>query len=157
MGLDMYLYKADNNGQYSWEADEVGYWRKANHIHKWFVDNVQNGNDDCGDYEVSREQVLTLYKTCLTVLDSIELVDGKVYMGTRWHNGVEEDIFGVGKVVKDSSLAQKLLPTQDGFFFGGTDYDEWYVDDIKHTIDILQNILSEFDFENNKLIYSSSW
>ena len=24
-------------------------WRKANHIHQWFVQNVQDGNDDCGD------------------------------------------------------------------------------------------------------------
>lgn len=25
---------------------EIGYWRKANHIHKWFVDKVQGGDDD---------------------------------------------------------------------------------------------------------------
>ena len=25
----------------------VGYWRKANQIHKWFVDNCQNGRDEC--------------------------------------------------------------------------------------------------------------
>ena len=30
--------------------ESVGYWRKANHIHKWFVDNVQNGEDDCKEY-----------------------------------------------------------------------------------------------------------
>lgn len=31
---------------------EAGYWRKANQIHKWFVDNVQGGNDNCGEYLV---------------------------------------------------------------------------------------------------------
>lgn len=31
---------------------EAGYWRKANQIHKWFVDNVQGGVDDCGEYLV---------------------------------------------------------------------------------------------------------
>jgi len=35
--------------------EEVGYWRKANHIHKWFVDNVQNGVDECLTYQVSIE------------------------------------------------------------------------------------------------------
>ena len=35
------------------------------------------------------------------------------------------------EVLKDHSLAHHLLPTQDGFFFGGTDYDEWYFDDVK--------------------------
>ena len=36
---------------------ELGYWRKANHIHKWFVDNVQNGVDNCGEYLVSKQDL----------------------------------------------------------------------------------------------------
>jgi len=35
----------------------IGYWRKANHIHSWFVENCQNGEDDCGNYYVSRENL----------------------------------------------------------------------------------------------------
>ena len=39
---------------------EIGYWRKANQIHyesghqihAWFVKNVQDGEDDCGEYDV---------------------------------------------------------------------------------------------------------
>ena len=38
------------------------YWRKANMIHAWFVDNVQGGNDDCGDYYVSQEKLEKLYE-----------------------------------------------------------------------------------------------
>lgn len=49
MGLDMMLYKLPKTtilNKKDWdrafsEGIEVGYWRKANHIHKWFVDNVQ--------------------------------------------------------------------------------------------------------------------
>ena len=33
------------------------YWRKSNQIHKWFVDNVQGGNDNCGEYYVSHEKL----------------------------------------------------------------------------------------------------
>ena len=40
MGLDMMLIYEDN---------QIASWRKANAIHKWFVDNVQDGVDDCGD------------------------------------------------------------------------------------------------------------
>ena len=47
---------------------QVAYWRKANQIHKWFVDHVQNGKDDCGDYYVSREQLQLLLDTCKIVL-----------------------------------------------------------------------------------------
>lgn len=76
------------------------YWRKANQIHKWFVDNVQNGNDDCGKYDVSRKQLLTLRNICVDAL-------------------VKRD--------------PHLLPTQDGFFFGSTDVDDWYWNNVQHT------------------------
>jgi hypothetical protein len=36
------------------------YWRKANQIHAWFVDNVQRGVDDCGEYYVSHEKLKEL-------------------------------------------------------------------------------------------------
>lgn len=48
---------------------EVMYWRKANAIHKWFVENVQNGVDDCGEYPVSIEQLMSLKDTCKRVID----------------------------------------------------------------------------------------
>lgn len=47
---------------------KVGYWRKANQIHKWFVDNVQNGEDTCNPYSVEREQLAELRQVCLDVL-----------------------------------------------------------------------------------------
>lgn len=68
MGLDMYLTKriwvgsderakATITGVEGVKADRVkfimedaGYWRKANAIHRWFVDNVQHGDDDCREY-----------------------------------------------------------------------------------------------------------
>jgi hypothetical protein len=40
------------------------YWRKSNQIHKWFVDNVQGGNDNCGEYYVSHEKLKELRETC---------------------------------------------------------------------------------------------
>lgn len=46
----------------------VGYWRKANQIHNWFVKNVQRGDDDCGSYYVSRQDLEVLKDTCKTVL-----------------------------------------------------------------------------------------
>lgn len=45
------------------------YWRKANAIHKWFVDNVQEGTDDCGNYHVSREQLEELRDLILEAID----------------------------------------------------------------------------------------
>ena len=51
---------------------EMGYWRKANAIHDWFVKNCQGGNDDCGYYYVGREQLLELKAACEQVLAARE-------------------------------------------------------------------------------------
>ena len=42
-------------------AVTCAYWRKANQIHAWFVDNVQQGEDNCGEYYVSHEKLKELY------------------------------------------------------------------------------------------------
>lgn len=44
------------------------YWRKANQIHNWFVQNVQGGEDNCGEYYVSHEKLIDLLQTCKTAL-----------------------------------------------------------------------------------------
>lgn len=45
-------------------AQHIGYWRKANQIHKWFVDNIQDGIDDQRIYEISKEELERLLKMC---------------------------------------------------------------------------------------------
>ncbi|MFH0767709.1 MAG: hypothetical protein V1920_06420, partial [Bacillota bacterium] len=49
-------------------VEEVGYWRKANQIHNWFVQNVQEGEDDCKEYYVRRDQLEDLLNLVETVL-----------------------------------------------------------------------------------------
>jgi len=102
-------------------VEEQAYWRKANQIHKWFVDNVQGGDDDCKPYEVSGEQLLELVKLCK-------------------------------KVLKKKELAEELLPTQEGFFFGSTDYNEGYYQDLIDTIKQLKDVNKDYWYT-----YQSSW
>lgn len=45
------------------------YWRKANAIHRWFVQEVQNGEDDCREYRVGRKQLETLRDLCKDILE----------------------------------------------------------------------------------------
>lgn len=47
---------------------EVGYWRKANAIHRWFVQHAQGGTDDCGYYLVDRDLLEILREACVQVL-----------------------------------------------------------------------------------------
>lgn len=58
----------DTEKKYGYERiiDQVGYWRKANHIHNWFVENVQDGEDDCRYHgEVTKEDLEELLVSCL--------------------------------------------------------------------------------------------
>ena len=128
MGLDMYLERVTNKA----EDEEIGYWRKDNHIHRWFVENVQDGIDDCGAYLVSREKLIELRKACLKVLQA--KYDEK----------------------KRLSVASGLLPTRSGFFFGSTDYDEFYFDSLKRTLNILDEALDNTSGDQ-EIYYQASW
>ena len=134
MGLDMFLFKAkkeeiegiDKYKLWEKEIEEVGYWRKANYIHLWFVNNVQGKVDDCGLYQVSQQNLEELKVLCEEVL-------------------------------KNNKKAEKLLPTKSGFFFGSTEYDEYYFQAIKNTFDILSSVIATTDFINETILYGSSW
>ena len=128
MGLDMYLrlkehskcsvkgfggdgdtYHRDPN---NWVCVTKEYavcdWRKANHIHQWFVQNVQDGNDDCGEYEVCHD----------------------------------------------------VMPTASGFFFGSTEYDEYYAADLRKTIKVCDSLIHHLEANDSlwsEAYYQSSW
>jgi hypothetical protein len=134
----------------------VGYWRKANAIHAWFVRNVQGGKDDCRGSYVSREQLIQLKEACFQVLDKSQTKDGKLDAGTTYHgDGMVEHHQKDGQVIANPEVAKDLLPNQDGFFFGNTDYDERYLDNLRNTIAIIDRALALPDCWNFE--YRSSW
>lgn len=51
-------------------------WRKANAIHGWFVREVQDGIDDCGEYHVTADQLTELHRLCLEALRTHEVPEG---------------------------------------------------------------------------------
>ena len=100
------------------------YWRKANQIHAWFVDNVQDGNDNCGEYYVSHTKLKEL----------LDLVN--------------------------EALAKRdpnLIKPRGGFFFGGTDIDEWYWHDLKDTKKKLERVFALPEMSKLSFFYTSSW
>lgn len=144
--------------EYSRIMEQVGYWRKANQIHNWFVEHVQDGEDDCAyHHECTREVLEELLETCKTVLDSCVMTYGKVNNGYKGTPNGWEPIYEDGKIIIDSSVAEELLPSCSGFFFGGTEYDEYYVNDIVETIKIIEEVLATTDFETQAIYYVSSW
>lgn len=170
MGLDMYLYlkKSEYHGAHDSleenleaapsdriremmreflcgsrsceESFTIGYWRKANAVHKWFVDHCADGTDDCREMRVSTEKLIELRETCLRALT-------------------------------DRDHAGEILPPSDGFYFGSTEIDEDYFDDINRTYEIIDKTIkaiTELDeIEESKshderkawydVIYQASW
>lgn len=45
------------------------------------------------------------------------------------------------QVLEDHSRASELLPTMSGFFFGSTEYNEYYFEDVKMVRDYIKNTL----------------
>jgi len=160
MGLDMYLSarkyvsRFDYKGQERIEAPEfaalaesapndltkyadysgiqvsypVGYWRKANAIHGWFVNECGGGVDECQSIYVPREKLVELRDLCKSAL-------------------------------KQPAMAGDILPPTSGFFFGTYEIDEWYMEDLKYTIQMLDHVLSTvpdsgWDWE---FVYRASW
>lgn len=70
--MNDFTYKNDENFNSAQVEVQCCYWRKANQIHKWFVDNVQNGEDNCAEYYVSREKIKQLIEACEAVISSPE-------------------------------------------------------------------------------------
>lgn len=66
LGTDTLIRQDDWTG-YSVEVP-VGYWRKANAIHGWIVNNCANGVDECQRIYVPREKAQELVNLCKRVL-----------------------------------------------------------------------------------------
>lgn len=148
MGLDMHLYRRCyvrgakitlEAGDYSdarlvkpdriaFVTEEVAYWRKANHVHRWFVEHVQGGKDECQESRVSVEQLRALLEVCQALLAD-----------------------------RSEMAARRLLPTQGGFFFGDTGYGDCYWQDVAETVKQLEPLLAQADEDEFEFFYMSSW
>jgi len=105
----------------------VMYWRKANAIHKWFVDTRADGVDECQPIWVNSEYLGELLELC-------------------------------NEVLADHSKAEELLPTEGGFFCGGTEYDEYYFQDLEYTQRRLTELIPLMKkTDNDSAVYQASW
>jgi len=115
----------------------VGYWRKANAIHNWFVQNVQGDRDECQKSYVSAQDLRDLREACQAVL------------ATK-----NNSLVSVSEVAEDVCLAPRA-----GFFFGSTEYDEYYFDDLEYTVKMIDRLENSGVFDNawTDIEYQASW
>lgn len=168
MGLDMYLVKKKKYARKEWEnMKEIAYWRKANHIHNYFVNEVislKHRKDKDFEYHGSFEQVGKIHLIKLLdkvnyLLDNIVLEDGEIMNGMRLDKDTGEFVPNMtqGKRIANPQICKEILPRTSGFFFGDQEYTQWYYDDLVHTKEMLEKILKEHDFKNYYIYYCASW
>lgn len=206
MGLDVYIDKnktvEHGKNERTVKIKEVLYLRKANQIHKYFVDNFADGVDDCKEIGIEIEDIKKLNDICKRIVKESKLKDGWAYYGHSggrsfpkgdtvmlaekkdlrfvkvggvapsdikvgdyiWENETSaskvesidegDDTFQfrfgseyVVKVIENPELAQEELPTQAGFFFGDTNYNEYYIEDLKEYIRQADEIIADYENE----------
>lgn len=70
---------------------------------------------------------------------------------------VEDLVDTCKQVLKEKSEAKTLLPNTKGFFFGSTDYNKMYFNNVKLVLQQFYHLLKTFNFEKDKLIMSCYW
>jgi hypothetical protein len=89
---------------------KVMQWRKSNQIHGWFVSNVQNGEDDCKDYYVGREDLTQLLDLCKQVLADNTLAEELLPNTSGFFFGTQEyDEWYVMDVKYTADTLERLL------------------------------------------------
>lgn len=130
------------------------YWRKANAIHNWFVEHVQDGIDECQTTEVDEESLQQLVDVCSDVLGELNQYFEEAHSNDEW-NVVEVPADVVERV-------EEMLTPRSGFFFGSTDIDLRYYRQVKYTHDRLTELLRWLrkELEGKRywdVTYRSSW
>jgi hypothetical protein len=156
MGLDMYLYAKTSFVDKEWQDEE------RNAIHRKLKETL-----DCDDF---------ICKNNLgSIVTSIEVAYWRkanaihAWFVSECQGGVDDcrsayvsreklnELLEVCRIVNaDHQEADNLLPSQSGFFFGSTEYDEWYFGDIEETVKQLESVLKNTP-ENWWFEYQSSW
>lgn len=171
MGLDMYLYAEKYESKYRnktlsypKELEElsklintysvasktttykIGCWRKFNALHNYIINHFANGRDEYQRVYLLEEEIKEILNILKKVEESFKTAKIKE----------EKD----GYIIYENPIAEKLLPTKDGFFFGSLDYDDFYLDYVKRSIKIFEEVLKlleERPEEGYDIYYQASW
>lgn len=117
MGLDMFLSEVIRNEGQTLKPEAI-YWRKANAIHNYVIQQHADGIDECQPIPLNREDLHILSRLCRLLV-----------------------------FFRNERLNAMILPTKSGFFFGSLEYDEDYYNDLQYTADKIDEALKDEDAE----------
>ena len=174
MGLDIYFKRVnkidfqfakkkeneDNNPYDKLELEDVGYFRKVNCLLPFF-----GYEDDCSIHPIEKCQIedlvdtakelLTIYGTFNAQLQLYK-VDLESYKSDEKKTKlIHQKINNLWKPFE--TAAQEKLPATTGFFFGSTEYRDYYVADLEDIVDTFTKVLDETDFDTDQILMYCWW
>ena len=155
MGLDMYLYRREYVSNYSFSEDD-------NEKQKFsaIIDAIGIEPSDHSPH-IHVEVCVAYWRKANAVHKWFCDLDGgrdecqSIYV-TRENLVALRNL--CASVIRQPAMAANVLPTQPGFFFGSYDYDEWYMEDMKNTVNQIDKILESVPEGSwTDFIYRASW
>lgn len=135
MGLDIYFYKVRKD-----DADAITNTREV-------FDLINNGVD-CAYFR----------KANFIYAYFAHLIDSNTECCIVNKDEIESLFDACGLVLErqnEEGFAKSVLPTCPGFFFGSTDYDEWYYKKVESCYEQMKIILDEWDNRDVIVIWFS--
>ncbi len=110
-----------------------GEFRKFNALHAYVVDNFGGGKDECQIIYLDIDDIIQIQEVLSLVKESLS--------------------------IGDKVIAGQTLPPSEGFFFGSTDIDEWYENDVKEAVEVFGKVIEEHSIvgHNASYTYQASW
>jgi hypothetical protein len=154
MGLDMYFSAKKYMSKYFDTAD-VKRIEQVNDI--FGVTGIED--EDYGAQEVTFRVAYWRKANAIHEWFVKNCQDGRDECQEAWvsREQMQELIEICKQIIADPKKADDLLPTASGFFFGSTEYDEWYMGQLQYTAERMEKILKDPAFAKADFYYQSSW
>ena len=180
MGLDIYFKrvnkidfqfakKKDTQEAYDeLQLEDMGYFRKVNCLLPFF-----GYEDDCSIHPIEKcqiEDLVSIAKKLLEVYDTISYQLHLQQIEVNYYKEIYRDnqemcderckpfLQKMDEIWKPfESVAQEMLPTTTGFFFGSTQYRDYYVADLKDIVEIFTKVLDTTDFDIDQIFMYCWW
>ena len=121
---------------------------------------ITNIKDHYGKYYLEKSNIINQFPDYLTDLDECKIIIASTFpLGDLPQFVIEDELENLVNLCKellidkDLELAVEKLPTQEGFFFGGIEYDEYYWHSLEETLKMLKPLIEE----GGNFYYQSSW
>ncbi len=180
MGLDIYFkrvnkidfqfaQKKDTQKAYDeLQLEDMGYFRKVNCLLPFF-----GYEDDCSIHPIEKHQIEQLVSIAKKLLEVYDTISYQLHL-QRIEVNYYKEIYRDNKEMCDEkckpflkkmdeiwkpfeSVAQEMLPTATGFFFGSTQYRDYYVADLKDMVEIFTKVLDTTDFDIDQIFMYCWW